>query len=102
MNSNQLGRFYISEEFVRGSPEVVSKLLILLSFVPVRVENRFMVDNSFEYIGISKYFDKLDDGVIIPEYLITIKECKDGKIEIDHIMKTKNDIAFNTIDIKFS
>ena len=90
MNSQQLGKFTLCEEFVRSSPEIVAKALSDMQFVPVRGE-LFFCSMEIELQGISHEFDELSIGALIPEYLVHIfsNKTEDGPEEYSHVEVTK-------------
>ena len=71
MNSQQLGKFFIPEELVRGNPEIVSKAFRDMNFVPVRTEMHF-IHQQLEYAGISPMFEKVPMATIVPTYTVII------------------------------
>ena len=91
MNSQQLGKFYISEELVRDNPEIVASAFKDLQLVPVRVEVLFAFKNIM-YIGISPKFKEIEKGMIVPEYSVDIfvnQAEEDGPKEYSHVEVTK-------------
>ena len=89
MNSQQLGKFSISEDLVRNNPEIVAEAFKAMRLVPVRVETHFY-GKEIEYIGISEQFDKVEKGMKMPEYLVNIfsNQDEDGQEEYSHVEVT--------------
>ena len=89
MNSQQLGKFSISEDLVRNNPEIVAEAFKAMRLVPVRVETHFY-GKEIEYIGISEQFDKVKKGMIVPPYLVHIfsNKSKNGPEEYSHVEVT--------------
>ena len=90
MNSQQLGRFTIAEEFVRGYPDIVAKALQDMNFVPVRAEMIFY-SGDIELDGISNRFNHLPKGLMIPEYRVEIfsNQAEGEEAEYSHVEVTK-------------
>ena len=61
----RVGRFYIRREDIES--KVTVKIFRELALIPIRVE-LFYIDDKFEIVGISRFFDDKGDGTIIPEY----------------------------------
>ena len=86
MNSQQLGKFFISEELIRKNPEIVAGAFKDMQFVPVRAEMHFM-HKELEYAGISPKFKEVKEGVLIPGYnvRIVIKQAEGQEPEYSHV-----------------
>lgn len=89
MNSQQLGKFFISEELIRKNPELVAGAFKDMQLVPVRVEMHFM-HKELEYAGISPKFKKVSKGEIVPSYLVHIfsTEAEGESPEYSHVEVT--------------
>ena len=90
MNSQQLGKFFLSEELVRNNPDLVDAAFRDMQFVPVRAEMHFMHEE-LEYAGISPKFAAVQKGVIIPTYLVHIfsNEAEGEDPEYSHVKVNK-------------
>lgn len=82
---NRLGIMYLKVDN-KFDLEQTGNILSHLKFVPFRVEHLFHL-NKFKYEGVSKYFEEVPIGNIIPEYTIVAKLAmdKDGKTYIKHL-----------------
>ena len=67
----RLGRIEIDELTLDSSLHLrqLEAMLCKLRFVPTRVEYLW-AKGKFEYVGLSPFFDELDDGSLCPTYLI--------------------------------
>ena len=90
MNSQQLGKFTIEQEFVREQPDIVAKALQDMNFVPVRGELVFY-NMEIELHGISDKFSHLTKGLTIPEYKVDIfsYQVEGEEPEYSHVEVTK-------------
>ena len=90
MNSQQQGKFYLEETFVRENPEIVAKAFSDMQFVAVKAESMFC-SIQIEYYGISSKFKEIEKGMLIPEYRvdITMEGGSEGDIEYSHVEVTK-------------
>ena len=86
MNSQQLGKFFISEDLVRDNPEIVAEAFKDMQLVPVRTEMHFM-HKELEYAGISPKFKEVKKGMLIPTYIISIivNQAEDEEPEYSHV-----------------
>lgn len=76
MNSNQIGRFAISEDLIRADPDMVRDVLVMLGVIVVRAEAKFET-GEIECVGICNKFEELKPGEMAPYYIIGI--ITDGK-----------------------
>ena len=74
----RLGKFYMTEGFIRGA--TVQEVFGIMAFGPLRVE-LLAYNSTFECIGISHLFDPIEEGYLIPEYKIMIKEHEDPDVD---------------------
>ena len=82
MNRNQAGVFYVSSDLVRNNIEDFAKALSIMEFVPFRVEHLYE-NMTFEYQGVSKFFDHLDEGKRLRKYEVIISKNDDGDISVE-------------------
>lgn len=86
MSPLRVGKFKISDAFIRCDPEAVAKILAAIKFVPTRVEH-FYLSGEFEYIGISERFDECSGP--LPEYeLCIIGSAEAEPIEVNVTRKS--------------
>ena len=90
MNSQQLGKFFISEDLIRNNPEIVAEAFKDMQLVVVRAESQFTF-RELEYAGISPMFEEISKGLLLPEYKIdiSIKQPEGEKPEYSHVEVTK-------------
>lgn len=77
---SKLGRFSITSELIRRSPEVVK--MLMGDMIILRAEHLF-VNDVIEYTASSDLFEELPKGVKIPEYNIVTNK-KDGESGIEY------------------
>lgn len=73
-NEYRVGKIYISDEMLR---DYGSRIFGDMGFIPTRAEFMYL-ENRFEYIGVSPYFDPLNVGEVSPTYEIIITRNEDG------------------------
>lgn len=69
---DRMGKFFILESLMRKEPEMVSKILSKMEFVPFRVECLGYDYNKYEYIGTSPLFEIVPEGQKPPLYNIKV------------------------------
>ena len=72
--SRRFGRFYIYFDSIENDCEFVRQ--IMGEVIVLKTEVLFHMD-SMEYVAISKHFDEVEDGIVIPEYKAII-HSEDG------------------------
>ena len=83
----RIGKFYITKHLLDDVIiEDFSEILSDMLFIPLRVEFIYFY-NKFEMVGVSKYFEILDDGLEIPTYDITLTWDDINGTHIDNIKK---------------
>ena len=89
MNSQQLGKFFLSEELVRNNPEIVAAAFHDMQFVAVRAESQF-INRELKYHGISSKFKEIQKGMVVPSYMVHIfsAEAEGEKPEYSHVEVT--------------
>lgn len=73
MKTNRIGKFELDSDYIRKEPELVTKVLAVMEFIPVRAEFMF-AGNKIKYEGYSCLFDDIPDYLIMPSYAITIDD----------------------------
>ncbi len=82
--SRNMGRFEISEHFIRERVDAITKIMSDLKIVVVRAENRFGPNgNTLHYVGISDKFRGVKLGEMIPKYDLIFTEGEDGHISCE-------------------
>ena len=75
MNFTQLmkrqGKFSISMEAMREKP---SDVMVVMSHCLILRAEHHVMSNVVEYWGCSELFDKIEEGYVMPEYTLTVKE----------------------------
>jgi hypothetical protein len=71
MHHRQIGQFQMEEHLIESNPDNVARILMLLNFVPLRVD-RDPASFGYKYCGISDMFQKLPRGAMAPEYEIIV------------------------------
>lgn len=56
----------------------LAEVFSVIKFVPVRTEYHF-ASNEFEYVGLSPFFEELNQGDKIPVYELTIHTQRGGR-----------------------
>ena len=79
MNTNKFGRVRVGINDIASMPTRVVDAFYMLKFIPIRIKESYF-ENVIEYIGISEYFKEIQEGSIVPEYVIEFTENKNGKI----------------------
>lgn len=69
--SVRVGKFRLLERMVRDKPDDV--MLIMGKMIVTRCELVYNTQ-SFHYIAMSPLFDKVADGVMMPDYTITVTD----------------------------
>ncbi len=89
MNSQQLGKFFISEELIRNNPDIVAEAFKDMRLVVVRAESQF-INRELQSAGISPHFKEIPRGMIIPSYLVHIfsNEAEGEGPEYSHVEVT--------------
>lgn len=72
----RVGRFWIPDIFIFQTPSVIAKAFAKMRFLP-RGVSRDVRLNATSYIGVSPMFDALEQGQVIPEYVITVGPLAD-------------------------
>ena len=72
-----LGKFLISMELIEDNPKFVQK--VMSECIPVRAEMRYD-SHAIEYIAMSRFFDIVPQGQVVPEYMIHCMQNKNGKV----------------------
>lgn len=86
MNDRNLGKFYLTNDLIRQSPDQVAEICKMLNLVVVRAECLF-ASNEMEYTGLSDQFIEIEVGQKIPEYRIEITSERDDETKEDKITK---------------
>jgi len=84
---NRRGRILISDKLTRNNE--IPYVFYKIGFLPVRVEFLY-AQISFEYIGISDLFDTVEEGEMIPTYVIKIDKNKKGDIANAQVERVVN------------
>ena len=86
MNSQQLGKFFLSEDLIRKNPDIVAAAFKDMQFVAVRAESHF-IHRELEYAGISPKFMAVGKGVIVPTYVVEINmnQAEGEEPEYSHV-----------------
>lgn len=74
---NRKGKFIIDGKLYDDEAENVQKALSCIGFLPYRVEY-LALEDKFELIGCAVDFNDLKEGLLIPEYILTIEVDDDG------------------------
>ena len=69
IEENRVGKFYIANDLIEKNPKLITN--ILHGIVIVRAESKFARDQ-VEYVGYSKEFKKVGEGLNPPEYEVII------------------------------
>ena len=69
IEENRVGKFYIANDLIEKKPKLITN--ILYDIVIVRAESKFARDQ-VEYVGYSKEFKKVREGLNPPEYEVII------------------------------
>ena len=90
MNSQQLGKFFISEDLIRNNPEIVAEAFKDMQLVVVRAESQF-IHRELEYAGISPKFEEIKKGMVVPTYFVNIivNQAEGEDPEYSHVEVTK-------------
>jgi len=80
MNNKQIGKFYLSDHFIRKNPEKVAHALGIINFIPFRVEHLYC-SGKFLMEGLSDKFEEIKEGELVPFYDILINDLS-GKITV--------------------
>lgn len=83
---NRLGFIEIDRELLLNS-EIDWFKAIFSNFFPIYVNHLFLNRECIEYFGISEHFEILEEGCIIPEYILWLKQDSNGKVEFDKMEK---------------
>ena len=75
IKENRVGKFYVSNNFIRNEPELVKG--ILSRVLITRAEGIFDRD-AIEYTGYSNRFDKICMGQSPPEYKVIVNQLDDN------------------------
>ena len=86
MNDRNLGRFTVTNDLIRRSPNEAAQVFKLLNLVVVRAECIFS-DSLIEYTGLSDQFVEIEMGQKIPEYRMEITSERDEEAQEDKITK---------------
>lgn len=74
----RLGRFQVSEHFVKTHPEEVMK--VMAECLIVRCELRYET-MTFDYVAISPHFKEIPEGSRVPEYVPRMESVRVGTDE---------------------
>ncbi len=69
----RVGLIYVSQELIYQEMDAVGEMLAYLKFIPCHAEYEFAYKR-FKYIGFSRYFEKISEGSMAPEYKIEITD----------------------------
>ncbi len=86
--TKKLGRFFVPTAMYFHHGDNIAETLAYIKFLPVRVEHRADMD-AFELTGISKQFDDVVYGAVVPMYELQIRSTDDGKEYVKCVRKTE-------------
>lgn len=80
--TRNLGIILLADQFVRQHPEIVAGIFARIKFVPIGIQEIELESGDvLQYKGISPVFEKVDEGLRIPRYLITPTLDNGGNVE---------------------
>ena len=78
------GKILVASCYYYRKPELLQKALAEIKFLPLRVE-MLAIRDCFELYGCSPEFDELGEGMVIPEYYMTINTNDNGEFDSVHV-----------------
>lgn len=79
MKSNQIGRFRVDADVLYDRPDDLAAVFAWAKIVPCRCEMLF-ASRELEYQAVSKLFEPIERGDMIPEYTIWRTVDKNGVV----------------------
>ena len=86
MNDRNLGKFSVTTDCIRRSPDEAAQVFKMLNLVVVRAECIF-ADSIIEYTGLSDQFVEIGMGEAIPGYRLEISTERNDETKEDIIIK---------------
>lgn len=86
---NRFGRFSVNTHIVEDHTEEFADILAEMQFVPMKVERHYS-NYSFEYIGYSPMFAKIEPGMVCPDYELVLERDDDGNVRLMSVDVVRN------------
>ena len=76
------GRFKLHHDLIKDDPGLILKMMAMM--IVVRAESLFCED-TIEYHAMSRLFEKVEKGQLIPEYSLEAHTCEEGEVTIEAV-----------------
>jgi hypothetical protein len=71
-NTRRIGKFYIHHHLLSNPSLFESNQAVFSKIIPLQIERNFYKEQ-IEYIGMSELFEPLEEGNVIPLYMISVE-----------------------------